>query len=206
MKEHWFDRFHWSLTDAAPRRGLLRAAGPLASALLLGAAGSGQVDSKNKKRGRNRRKGRTGGKGKKGKSKPNSPLASPDSCDIYWPGEDDQEAQKAWCRRTRDEVCPRDNLEFCIVEGDVDNPARVAACCSSDESCCVDVYGLGDCASLLWDSSHCGRCGRGCDTGDYCAMANVSLAVDPAARTVRECRLDVAKLAGPAMATAAIRG
>jgi hypothetical protein len=198
-REHWFDRISKLLTQDAPRRDVVGALTALALGHGLsaddaagknkgkggnnggkgGKNGKGHGKGNEKKKGNGNRNNDRKGNGGKDKPKPNVPPAGPDNCDINWPGEENQEVQKAWCRRTRDETCPQAGLAFCIVEGDPNDPAVVARCCDQGGSCCGSACCGGwrhphnkccggICTNTEDDPDNCGNCGHHCELGQVC--------------------------------------
>jgi hypothetical protein len=162
--QHWFDRLHRTLADDVPRRGFIHAAGALVAALLQGTA-TPTVAAKGKNK-----------KGK-GKHKPKHPKScSHGACAAEWP---DDKANRDYCEFICRQCDGNDPREFCIVEGDPEDPAKVATCCIEGAICCGaqccgdrKIPGLkccsGHCTNTSSDRKNCGQCGHSCPTNTPC--------------------------------------
>lgn len=147
--ERWTDLLR-SGVRAVSRRDIARSVAGLGAGL-IGAVGP-SVYGKG-----NGRKKKAGGKAKGKKKPPAKPVR--DICDATWPDAHNRE----YCRFIRRQCNEGVRREFCIIEGDPNDPAKVAVCCPEGESCCD-----GACVDLELDSVHCGACGEGCGVGELC--------------------------------------
>jgi hypothetical protein len=181
-REHWFDILSKAATVTPTRRRFARALAALVPGLLLGNE-AGTVAAKQKKRGNGGKKGSSKNTNKnKGKHKdrpapapsdegPPQPIVGPpDACEMQWPGPD-QQGDRDHCRFIRGQCEVGVSRQFCIVEGDPTDPAKVAVCCNEAAVCCGDRccgdsrhpgrYQCCDGACVdTWNSNdHCGGCG-----------------------------------------------
>lgn len=155
FNDHWFDRLNKALVRDAPRREVLRAAGALIAGLIIETGSSAEAAKKNRKRKR--------------KPKP-KPSCSKGACNRQWKSRRQRRSCEATCER-----CKRTNTKLCFLEGDPNDPAKIADCCPAGETCCA-----GKCCSP-WSSddgpvpSKC--CGGDCrpETWDCCDGACCSL-------------------------------
>jgi hypothetical protein len=177
---HWFDAFHKTLVQDRARRGLLREAGMLVAGLAMGEA----IGTAAKGRKKHHRNGSgSGGKDKgKGKQKPKKrpPPCSGGACAAQWVGDQDGIDYCEFICQQCDGENPR---EFCIVEADPADPAKVAVCCAESSTCCAGTCcgSLRDphlrccndeCANLLNDEFNCGSCGSLCGPGQVCELGS----------------------------------
>src|SRR5262245_30855708 len=108
---HWFDLPYRQLVRNSPRRAILCAAVALAAKLLHGGASEVEAGTNKKRCGRSR-------------------------CAEQWPGDSKEAmANRATCETTC-RRCARTRTAFCILEGDPNDPAKVADCCPRGKWCC----------------------------------------------------------------------
>jgi hypothetical protein len=168
--QHWYEGLHRRLIQETPRRGFFW----LASALL---AGVGLCTSSRKggaKRKHHKHHGNGHGKGNgNGNKKPKPPSCSQGACAAQWP---DDKANRDYCELICRQCDGNDPREFCIVEGNPADPARIAICCDVPAiNCCGDF-----CTNLRDDRNNCGRCGNRCGAAEVCVEARCSC---PAGKT-----------------------
>jgi hypothetical protein len=138
-EEHWFDTLGRTLARGMPRRGVLRSAPLVAAGWLLGGVAVAEAAKpKGKSKNKNSKK-KTGKNGKgKGKAKPKGKQSScgADACAEFATQED-----RDYCEFICRQCDGSDPREFCIVEGDPSDPAKVAVCCDRGEECCAGEDG-----------------------------------------------------------------
>lgn len=173
-EEHWLDALSREIISPVSRRAALRSAATF-TAGLLGPSLSAASAKKNK----NKKTKKTAKNGNR-KRKPN-PKGTPTSCGAGACAEFASQEDRDYCEficRQCDEADPR---EFCIVEGDPFNPAKVAVCCVEGATCCHGQCcssehgfpgnrccpGVG-CVDTSNDPQHCGQCGNACPSGQSC--------------------------------------
>jgi hypothetical protein len=157
--EHRFDRLHRTLTEEGARRGLLQVAGALMAGLALRSSSQRAIGKKRRKRnGKGKKKGKGHNNGSRQPSQPNQCGAA--ICDQEFVGAEVGECM-AKCERCRLED------RFCVIEGDPDDPTKIATCCFEDQRCCQDTF-----ACCPRDHTCCGgyseqnrRC---CPPNTYC--------------------------------------
>jgi hypothetical protein len=164
--EHWFDSLNRTLTDEAPRRGLLRSASALLAGLALGAASQSGSTKKKKKKGGNKDKDKNKGKGNgNGKGDGKDPRCGGPSCAEQWPDDPDN-------RNECELKCGRCRIpgKFCIVPPDDSNPHNRATCCKAQQTCCPDINSdTGEsCVDTDRDPLHCGACNFPCLPDEVC--------------------------------------
>jgi hypothetical protein len=152
--KHWFDTLNASLVQDADRRGILRAAGAIFASLALGGGASltaakrnNQGDDKKAsteknggkgKGGRKGSKGKGGGKGNKNDKDKKKRKPDPSCQDVcrqefeFHPEEIPECVRKCNSCRLRH--------QFCVVEGNVADPTKIATCCYEDQQCCQDSF------------------------------------------------------------------
>jgi hypothetical protein len=149
-KAHWFDTLNKHITRDASRRRLLRAPGLLLAALAFSNGAVGEAKKRKKKKGH---KGKGGGKGNGG----GGGNSASDVCDTTWPGQDETAREnRQWCKFIREQCPAGSGREFCITEGNPQDPAKVADCCNPGQVCCSGVCVYKNSAE------HCGGCNRPC--------------------------------------------
>jgi hypothetical protein len=188
-REHWFDTLLKAMHGIS-RRDIARGGAMLLPGLLVGALTVPEAAGKQHKKKGN--KGKGNGKKPNKHHKPNKPNKpqKPDKpkvprvCEAYWP---DEGEEQEWCRRTHDETCPQDNLEFCVTWSD-EHSDFVAKCCNRGQFCCSERCCASPCcgttcgptpntdekccngivADTASHPSHCGRCGKSCRANEEC--------------------------------------
>ena len=171
-REHWFDALNKVLVQDAPRRGILRQAFAAAFGAVIGSSLTGDAARKRKKKRKRKPK-------KKRHKKPPQPAprsCSATTCDRAFATPDDREYCEFICRQ-----CDGDDArQFCIVEGDPFDPAKIAVCCAEGAECCGSSCCGGDpgfpgrkccggsCVNTKTDANHCGECGHRCAEGRPC--------------------------------------
>jgi hypothetical protein len=154
--EHWLDRLGKTLVSGSTRRRFLGAVAALAAGPLRG-GGSATAD---------------------GPVCPDEQIVR--ACARQWPGRSDEAKHNRRSCRLTCRRCKREQTEFCIVEGDPNNPAKVADCCAPGEECCK-AGRIGRCCpqhmtccpgGLCIDTSSsiaaCGDCDTVCPNGTAC--------------------------------------
>ena len=132
-QDHWLDQLQRTLAGDAARRGLLRSAAAMASALVLGPSAMAK-NRKHKGKGNKGGKGGKGGNGKGGSgnngqpaspppplppSPPRAPRACSEGlCQSHWPGSDDIASHnRNYCEFICEQCDGTDPREFCITGG-----------------------------------------------------------------------------------------
>jgi hypothetical protein len=176
--DHWFDGLHRSLTAQAPRRGLVHFAGSLlASAVWQSRSRPGEAKGKQR-----RGKHKHNHKGNDDKKPKHPGTCSHGACAAEWPND---KANHDYCELICRQCDGNDPREFCIVEGDPADPAKVATCCIDGAECCgarccgdprvpTVTCCNGQCTSLLNDAANCGQCGNRCPAGETCVYGQCS--------------------------------
>ena len=169
MDPKHFDALIRSLAPTASRRGLL--AMVFGGLLVALPAWSDETVIAGKKRHNKR--------GKHGRKRPYHPPKRPKgsscsggACLAHFTTPADRDYCEFICRQCDGED-PRD---FCIVEGNLDDPAKVAVCCPEGRECCGGLCcGAGDyrccggkCVNLRVSVNHCGGCNQPCTGGRLC--------------------------------------
>ncbi len=178
-EEHWFDTLGRILARGMPRRGVLRSAPLVAAGWLLGGvavAEAAKPKGKNKNKNSNKKTTKNG----KGKGKP-KPKGKQSSCGAGACAEFATQEDRDYCEFICRQCDASDPREFCIVEGDPFDPARVAICCVEGATCChgrccSSEHGFpgnrccpgAGCVDTSNDGRHCGRCGNACPSGQSC--------------------------------------
>jgi hypothetical protein len=163
MEDHWFDKLSLMLTQRGQRRALWRAAG----AIMTSSSLAGQQTASAKRKHRHH---------KNDKPHHSSPPQScrGGMCAAQWP---DDQANRDYCEFICQQCDGNDPREFCIVEGDPADPAKVAVCCEQPAiNCCS-----GHCTNLRDDPKNCGSCGHTCPPGVPCTDRQCAC---PAGKTV----------------------
>jgi hypothetical protein len=170
-REHWFDALNKVLVQDAPRRGILRQACAAAFGAVIGSSLTGDAAKKRKKKRKSKPK-------KKRHKKP--PRQAPQSCtagacDREFSTPDDRDYCEFICRQ-----CDGDDpRQFCIVEGDPTDPAKVAVCCAEGAECCGNSCCGGPqqpgrhccdgkCINTNSNDAHCGGCDQPCSADKHC--------------------------------------
>jgi hypothetical protein len=206
MSEHWLDTLGKRVARQSPRRDVLRLAARLTPGLFLAAAPTASSARKQ-------------GAKKQPKEQPKqSKRCGRAPCAGAFATKDDRDFCEVKCGR-----CKKAGTNFCIIEGDPRDPAKIATCCHRGDECCgheccgeviagdetlrrrcCDARlslccprsweccpdderggeGVGCCETAAgWrccprvgcvhtdsDTSHCGRCGNACASGQTCVV------------------------------------
>jgi hypothetical protein len=135
-REHWFDSLNKLLIQDTARREVLSTIAALTVGTRLGAtdAAAGKNGGKDKKKDKNKdKKKKDKKKDKKKKGNGDAARCGQGICNQEFIGD-----QVVACEKK----CGRCNVDgqFCVIEGDPNDPTKVATCCHRDEQCCQDTF------------------------------------------------------------------